>query len=62
MEKLTVDTVSSVPHLIDIDMFRESISKMKNGKTPRPPGVVSEAVKAVEEAEVYMITDLVKRL
>ena len=33
------DTVSGVPHLIDKDMVRESISNMKNGKTAGPPDV-----------------------
>ena len=33
------DTVSGVPHLIDNDMVRESISNTKNGKTAGPPDV-----------------------
>ena len=35
------DTVSGVLHLVDRDMVRESISKMKNRKAAGPPGVVS---------------------
>ena len=56
------DTISSVPHLIEQDMFRESISKMKNGKAAGPSGAVSEIVKAGGEAEVDMITDLVNQI
>ena len=35
------DTVSGVLRLVDRDMVRESISKMKNRKAAGPPGVVS---------------------
>lgn len=33
------DTVSSIPHLIDKDMVRKPISKMKNGNVAGPSGV-----------------------
>ena len=39
-----------VPYLIKKDRFRESISKMKNGKDAGQVGVVSEMVKATGEA------------
>ena len=34
------DTITSVPYSIDKDTVRESISKIKNGKTAELPGVV----------------------
>ena len=52
------DTISDVACLIDKDMIRESISKMKNGKTAEPSSVVSEMVKAAGEAGFDMITNL----
>ena len=42
-------------------MVRESISKMKNGKTAGPSGVVSEMVKAAGETG-DMVTDLVNQI
>ena len=51
-------TVSSIPHLIEKDMVREYISKMKNVKAAGPSGVVSEMIKAAREAKVDMITDM----
>ena len=44
--------------LIDKDMVRESVSKMKTGKATLPSGLVLEMVKAAGEAEVEMITDI----
>ena len=42
-----VDTVSRVPPLwTDKDMVRQSISKMKNEKSARPLGAMSETIKA----------------
>ena len=40
------DTFSGVPHL---NVVRESISKIKNGKAAGPPSVVSEMVKTEEK-------------
>ena len=37
--------ITSIPCSIDKDMVRESISKIKNGKTAELSGVVSEMVK-----------------
>ena len=34
-------TVNGGPHLIDKDMARESVNKMKDGNTAEPSGVVS---------------------
>ena len=48
------DTMSSVPLLIDKDMLRESISKMKDGKAGTPSGLASEIVKAAGEAAADM--------
>ena len=53
------DTFSGVPHL---NVVRESISKIKNGKAAGPPSVVSEMVKTRGEAEVDIITDLVNQI
>ena len=51
------DTVSSVSRLMDKDIVRESIIKMKYGKAGGPTGVVSEMVKTPGEAGGDMITD-----
>ena len=56
------DTVINVHHLIEKDMVRESISKMKNGKAAGPLGVVSEMVKVAGEAGAAMITCLVNQI
>ena len=40
------DTFSGAPHL---NVVRESISKIKNGKAAGPPSVVSEMVKTEEK-------------
>ena len=56
------DIVSGVPRLIDKDMVRKSISKMRNGKAARPSGVLSEMVKATGKAGVGMITDLLNQI
>ena len=55
------NTVSSVLHLIDKDMVRGLISKMKNGEAAGPTGVVSEIVKTAVEAWVDMIIDLLNQ-
>ena len=47
--------------LLDKDMIRESINKIKNGKEAGPSSVVSEMVKAARE-KVDMITDLVNQI
>ena len=36
---------SGVPHLIDKDMVKESVSRMKYGTAAGSPGLVSEMVK-----------------
>ena len=54
------DTVSSAPCLIEKDMVRESISKMKNGGAAGTSSVVLEMVKSAVEVGFDMITDLVK--
>ena len=46
MKVFQADTISVVPRLIDKDMIREPISKMKNGKVAGLSGVLSEMVKA----------------
>ena len=56
------DTVSSVPCLIEKNIVRESVIKMKNGKAAGPSGVVSYMLKAAGEAGVHMITDLVNQI
>ena len=56
------DTVSGVPRLIDKDMVRESISKMKKGKAPGQIIIVSEMVKVAGQAGGDMITDLVNQI
>ena len=43
-------------------MVRESVSKMENGKTAEPSGEVSKMVRAIGEAKVDMITDLVNQI
>ena len=53
------DTFSGVPHL---NVVRESISKIKNGKAAGPPSIVSEMVKTRGKAEVDIITDLVNQI
>ena len=55
-------TVTGVSRLINKVMVRESMSKMKNGIAAGPSGILSEVVKAVEEAGVDMITDLVNQI
>ena len=47
------DTVSSVSYLIDKDMVKESVGKMKNGEAAGPSGVVSEVVK-------YLVYQMIK--
>ena len=44
--------------LIDKDMVRESVSKMKTGKATLPSGLVLEMVKAAGEAEVEVTIDI----
>ena len=56
------DTVGCVHPLLDKDMIRESINKMKNGKATELSSVVLEMVTAVWESSVYMITDLVSQI
>ena len=51
-----------VPHLIDKDMVRESVSKTKDGKVARPSGLVSEMVKLTEQARIDLITHLVNEI
>ena len=43
------DTITIIPHSIDKDMVRESISKKKNRKAAGLSGVVSEMVKTAGE-------------
>ena len=57
-----LDTVSGVPRLIDKDMVRESISKMKKGKASGQIIIVSEMVKVAGQAGGDMITDLVNQI
>ena len=45
-------TVSGATCLIDKDLVRKSVSKMKNGKATGTSGLVQEMVKAAEEARV----------
>ena len=54
--------VRRAPRLINSDMVRESISKMKNGKDAGPSGIVSEMVKEAEEAGADMLTDAVNQI
>ena len=56
------DTASGVPCLIDKDMVRASISKMKNWNAAGLSRVVSEMVKVAGEAGVDMIADLVNQI
>ena len=48
--------------LIDKDMFRESISKMKDGKTAGTSDLVLKKVKSAREAEAGVIKDLVNQI
>ena len=48
--------ISGVPHLVDKDITRESVYKMKNGKAAGQSGLVLEIVKSVEEAGLSLIT------
>ena len=57
-----VDAVNNVPHLIDKDMIRELISKMKNRKAAGPSGLVSEMIKSAGGAGFDRITDLVNKV
>ena len=56
------DSISDVPHLINKYMFRELISKMKNGKAAGPLGVMSEMVKLARETRVDMSTNLIMQI
>ena len=56
------DTVSSVLHLVDRDMVRESISEMKNRQAAGPPGVVSKMKKKGGESGVDLINDLLNQI
>ena len=57
-----VDAVNNVPHLIDKDMIRELISKMKNRKAAGPSGLVSEMIKSAGGTGFDRITDLVNKV
>ena len=57
-----VDTVSGMPYLIDKDMVRESISKMKNGKAAGTSGAVPEMVKTAGEAGLDIMSDQVNEI
>ena len=56
------DTVSRVPCLIDKDMLRESINKIKNGRIVGPSSVLLEMVKVAGEVRLDMMTDLVNQI
>ena len=43
-------------------MVKESLSKIKDGKTPGPSGLVQGMVKLADEARVDMITDLINQI
>lgn len=43
-------------------MVKESLSKMKDGKTPGPSVLVQGMVKLADEAGVDMITDLINQI
>ena len=48
--------------MIDRDMVRGSVSKMKNGKAVGQSGVVSEMLKAAGKADIDVIIDLVSHM
>ena len=52
-------TDSSLPHLLDKDIARESISKMTNGKATVTSGVVAGMVRWAGEEGADTINDLV---
>ena len=54
-------TVSNIPYLIDKEMLRELISKMKSVNAAGLSCVVSEMVKVAGEAGVDMITNALKQ-
>ena len=54
--------VNCVSFLIDKDMFRESISKMKDEKTAGTSDLVLKKVKSAREAEAGVIKDLVNQI
>ena len=56
------DTVSRVPCLIDKDMLRESINKIKNARIVGPSSVLLEMVKVAGEVRLDMMTDLVNQI
>ena len=57
-----VNRFRGVLHLIQKDIVIELISKIRNRKPAGLSNLVSEMVKAAEEAEVDMITDLVNQI
>lgn len=56
------DTVSSIYCVLDKDIIRESIRKLKNGEDTGLLSEVLQMVKVVGEAAVEMITDLVNQI
>ena len=56
------DKVIDGTHLIQKDMARESISKMKNGKAAGSTGLVSEMVNSAGEVGVDIITNLLNEI
>ena len=56
------DTVGSIYCVLDKDIIRESISKLKNGEDTGLLSEVLQMVKVAGEAAVDMITDLVNQI
>ena len=53
-----VETVSGAAILIENEMVREALKKMKKGKAAGPSKVVAEMVKAAGDKGIEMIADL----
>ena len=56
------NTVSGVPRLINKDIARKPISKMKNGESAGPLSLVSKMLKTAGDSGVNMIRDLVNQI
>ena len=57
-----VEAVASAAVLIEKDMVREAIQKMKNRKAAGPSGIAAEMIKASGQFGVDMITDLLNQI
>ena len=56
------NTISCVSHVVDSDMVKESICKMKNSKAAGQSDLVSEMVKTKGEGGIDRTKDVVNRI